>query len=51
VEFDVLVGEEDEGGWGDGGLGHVVDADAAVLAAPIFGFRGRSDPHSCDEAA
>jgi len=30
VEFDVLVGEEDEGGWGDGGLGHVVDLDAAV---------------------
>ena len=30
VEFDVLVGEEDEGGWGYGGLGHVVDADAAI---------------------
>jgi hypothetical protein len=30
VEFDVAVGEEDEGWWGDGGLGHVVDADAAV---------------------
>ena len=30
VELDVLVGEEDEGGWGDGGLGHVIDADAAV---------------------
>ena len=30
VEFDVLVGEEDEGGWGDGGLGHVVDLDAAI---------------------
>src|ERR1035441_5775025 len=30
VEFDVLVGEEDEGGWGDGGLGHVVNPDAAV---------------------
>ena len=30
VEFDVAVGEEDEGGRGDGGLGHVVDVDAAV---------------------
>ena len=30
VEFDVLIGEQDEGGWGDGGLGHVVDLDAAV---------------------
>src|ERR1019366_10809389 len=29
-ELDVLVGEQHEGGWGDGGLGHVVDADAAV---------------------
>ena len=25
-----LVGEEDEGGRGDGGLGHVIDFDAAV---------------------
>jgi len=30
VETDVAVGEEDEGGRGDGGLGHIVDADAAV---------------------
>ena len=30
VEGDVAVGEEDEGGRGDGGLGHIVDADAAV---------------------
>lgn len=30
VETDVAVGEEDEGGGGDGGLGHIVDADAAV---------------------
>jgi len=30
VEGDVAVGEEDEGGRGDGGLGHVIDADAAV---------------------
>ena len=30
VEFDVLVGEEDEGRRSDGGLGHVVDLDAAV---------------------
>lgn len=30
VEFDVAVCEEDEGGWGDGGLRHIVDADAAV---------------------
>ena len=30
VEFDVLVGEEDEGGGRDGCLGHVVDLDAAV---------------------
>ena len=30
VEGDVAVGEEDEGGRGDGGLRHIVDADAAV---------------------
>jgi len=30
VELDVAVGEEDEGGRGDGGLGHVIDFDAAV---------------------
>jgi len=30
VEFDVAVGEEDEGGRGDGGLRHVIDFDAAV---------------------
>src|ERR1035437_7495337 len=30
VEFDVLIREQDEGGWGYGGLGHVIDADAAV---------------------
>ena len=30
VETDVAVGEEDEGGRGDGGLGHVIDFDAAV---------------------
>ena len=30
METDVAVGEEDEGGRGDGGLGHIVDADAAV---------------------
>jgi len=30
VETDVAVGEEDEGGRGDGGLGHVIDADAAI---------------------
>ncbi len=29
VEFDGAVGEEDEGGWGDGGLGHIEDAHAA----------------------
>jgi len=30
VQTDVAVGEEDEGGRGDGGLGHVIDFDAAV---------------------
>ena len=30
VELDVLVGEEDERRGGDGGLGHVIDLDAAV---------------------
>ena len=30
VELDVAVGEEDEGGRGDGGLRHVIDLDAAV---------------------
>ena len=31
--FGVLVGEEGEGGWGDGGLGDVVDLGAAVHGA------------------
>jgi hypothetical protein len=30
VEFDVAVGKQDEGGWGDGGLGPVLDADAEL---------------------
>ena len=30
VQLDVLVGEEDEGRGGDGGLRHIVDADAAI---------------------
>ena len=30
MELDVAVGEEDEGGRGDGGLRHVIDFDAAV---------------------
>ena len=30
VELDVAVGEEDKGRRGDGGLGHVIDFDAAV---------------------
>ena len=30
MQLYVLVREEDEGGGGDGGLRHIVDADAAV---------------------
>ena len=45
VELDVAVGEEDEGGRGDGGLRHIVDADAAV-----HGDRGALEVDAGEEA-